>query len=305
MTRERRLKIALGLNIVIVIIQVIAGVAAHSLGLLADAGHNLTDVAAVIISLIAVRMAGRPATVRRSFGYHRSTILAAQANAAMILVVMVYIVYESVNRLRDPEPVEAGLVIAIAGMALAGNTISAVFLHERGSNDLNMRSAVLHMVSDAAASAGVFFAAIVMLVVDGAYWLDPAASLVISAIIAWRSVKLLGETADVLLESTPAGLDIAELADAMAEVEGVESVHDLHVWSLSSDLRALAAHLVLDGHPTLEEAQVVGERVRGHITDAYAIAHATLELECEPCATGADPCLDVDTIGAAHGSHRH
>jgi cobalt-zinc-cadmium efflux system protein len=307
MTRETRLRIALGLNVVIVVIQVVAGFAAHSLGLLADAGHNLTDVAAVIISLIAVRMATRPATQRRSFGWHRSTILAAQANAALILGVTAFISIEAVGRLFDPEPVETGIVMAIAGLALVGNSVAAIILFERGSNDLNMRSAVLHMVSDAAASFGVLVTAIVMTVVDGAYWLDPLASLLISAFIAWRSVKLLAETADVLLESTPADLDVDALAEAMVAVDGVESVHDLHVWSLSSDLRALAAHVVLDGHPSLEEAQVVGERVKHHIGGEYAIAHATLELECEACATEVDPCLDVDPaqIASTAGHHGH
>ncbi len=304
MTRERRLGIALAFNIVIVAIQVVAGFAASSLGLLADAGHNLTDVAAVVISLIAVRMALRPATPRRSFGFHRSTILAAQANAAAILVVTALIVFEAVSRLRDPEPVRGGIVIVVAGLAAVANTAAALILHERGGHDLNMRSAVLHMVGDAAASVGVLLAGAIMLVTDGNYWIDPAVSIVISVLICWRAVKLLGETADVLLESTPAGLDTDELVGAMADIEGVESVHDLHVWSLSSELRALAAHLVLDGHPTLEEAQLVGERVKHRLAGDFAIAHATLELECEPCATEADPCgMDAGALAASLAAH--
>jgi len=309
-TREQRLRIALSLNIVIVLGQAVAGIAAQSLGLLADAGHNLSDVAAIVISLIAVRMVARPATARRSFGWHRSTILAAQANAAGILFVTVLIVAEAVPRLANPVEVNGGLVILVAGIAMLANTGSAIFLHERGSNDLNMRSAVLHMVADAAASAGVLGAGVVILVMDGAYWLDPAVSLVIAVVIAWRAVRLLGETADVLLESTPSGLDTGELASVMARVEGVESVHDLHVWSLSSELRALAAHLVLEGHPTLEEAQVVGERVKAQLSATFAIAHATLELECEACATESDPCgVDGMSLAAAGrpeaGLHRH
>jgi cobalt-zinc-cadmium efflux system protein len=179
-----------------------------------------------------------------------------------------------------------------------------VFLHGGAGHDLNMRSAMLHMVSDAAASAGVLLAAVVMTVVDGAYWLDPAASIVISVFIAWQAVRLLGETADVLLESTPSGLDPEELTEAMAAVAGVESVHDLHVWSLSSEVRALAAHLVIDGHPTLEEAQAVGNRVKHELAEHFGIAHATLELECEACATEADPCLDPAAV-AALSRHPH
>ena len=303
-TREQRLRVALALNIVIVAIQVVAGLVAHSLGLIADAGHNLTDVAAVVVSLIAVRLAVRPATARRSFGYHRSTILAAQANAAGILVVSAIIVFEAVSRLREPEAVDGPLVIVVAGIGLAGNAIAALVLRERGPSDLNMRSAMLHMLGDAAASAGVLLAGIVMTARAGVDWLDPAVSILISVVLAWRAVGLLREAADVLLESTPAGIDTVELVTAMAAVDGVESVHDLHVWTLSSDLRALAAHLVLDGHPTLEEAQVVGDRVKARLAAGYAIGHATLELECEPCATEADPCLDAVAVTPA-GAHGH
>jgi cobalt-zinc-cadmium efflux system protein len=312
-TRARRLQIALCLNIAIVVVQAVAGFAAQSLGLLADAGHNLSDVAAVIISLIAVRMVARPATARRSFGWHRSTILAAQANAAGILLVTALIVFEAIPRLTQPVEVEGGVVIVVAAIAMVTNIAAALFLHERGSRDLNMRSAVLHMVADAAASAGVLAAGVVILLTDGTYWLDPAVSLAIAAVIAWRSVRLLWETADVLLESTPAGLDTVELVAVMAEVDGVESVHDLHVWSLSSELHALAAHVVLEGHPTLEEAQVVGERIKGELSREFAIAHATLELECEACATEADPCgMDATAVSAAvrqpghaHAGHAH
>ena len=305
MTRERRLRTALALNAVVLAVQVVGGVVSGSLGLLADAGHNLTDVAAIVVSLIAVRLSMRPATPRRSFGWHRSTILAAQANAAGILVVTVLIVIEAIERLQAPEPIDGGLVVVIALLGLVANSIAALVLHDRSAPaDLNMRSAMLHAVSDAAASAGVVVAGGIIVVVGGWYWLDPAVSMVIALVIAWRAVQLLRETAGVLLESTPVGLDTEALTAAMAEVDGVESVHDLHVWSLSSDLRALAAHLVLDGHPTLEEAQVVGERVRRHVTERFAIAHATLELECEPCATNADPCgMDITVPSAAAGSH--
>jgi cobalt-zinc-cadmium efflux system protein len=282
-TRQGRLLAALVLNIAIVATQVVFGVVAHSIGLLADAGHNLSDVAAVVFSLIAVRLASRPATAQRSFGYHRATILAAQANAALLLVAIVVVGFEAVRRLADPGPVEGWLVIVVAGIAVAGNTIATLILLQEHGGDLNMRSAVLHMASDAAVSVGVLIAGIIMTMVDGAYWLDPAVSLLIAIVIAWRALRLLLETADVLLESTPEGLDAAELEASIVAVPGVESVHDLHVWSLSSELRALAAHIVVDGHPSLEEAQVVGQRVRDALSKHWAIAHATLELECESC----------------------
>jgi cobalt-zinc-cadmium efflux system protein len=308
MSRERRLVTAIVLNVIIVAVQVVAGAVAGSVGLLADAAHNVADVAAMGISLVAVRLARRPATPRRSFGWHRSTILAAQANAAVILVMTVLLTIEAVDRLRSPVPVDGGVVVVAAGLGLLVNGVAAALLHGDHGHDLNMRSATLHALGDAGASAGVLAAGLVIAVTGGFYRLDPAVSLAIGFFIAWRAVRLLGETADVLLESVPAGLDPEALTVAMAAVEGVESVHDLHVWSLSSELRALAAHLVLEGHPTLEEAQVVGDRVRQRLSAGFAIGHATLELECEACADGdVDPC-GVDGLGLvvpAEAPHHH
>lgn len=321
MLRERRLRIALGLNIVIVVVQIAVGIVAASLGLLADAAHNVTDVAAIIVSLIAVRLARRRANASRSFGYHRGTILAAQANAASILIVCVLVGFEAVRRLVDAQPVKGGLVLVVALIAAAANFAAAAALggaghahagdgdgdHGNGnddhgaddggdSHDLNMRSALLHMISDGAVSLGVALAGLVILLTGGWYWLDPAVSLLISAVIGVQGWQLMRSTADVLLESTPSGLDVDSLSSAMAAVDGVESVHDLHVWTLSSDVRALSAHVVLDGHPSLEEAQVVGARVKSTIGGRFRISHATLELECEACGVPDDFCT-IDTTG--------
>jgi len=313
--RERRLRVALGLNIVIVVVQIVVGVIAASLGLLADAAHNVTDVAAIVVSLVAVRLARRQANASRSFGYHRGTILAAQANAASILIVCVLVGFEAIRRLADPQPVKGGLVVVVALVAAAANFGAAAALGGAGhahvgedehgaddggdSHDLNMRSALLHMISDGAVSLGVALAGLVILMSGGWYWLDPAVSLLISVVIGVQGWQLLRSTADVLLESTPAGLDVNSLSSTMAAVDGVESVHDLHVWTLSSDVRALSAHLVLDGHPSLEEAQVVGARVKSTIGGRFRISHATLELECEVCGVPDDFC----TI-EANGGHQ-
>ena len=321
--KERKLRIALGLNLLIVVAQVVAGIAAASLGLLADAAHNVTDVAAIVVSLFAVRFARRRANASRSFGYHRGTILAAQANAASILIVCVLVGFEAIRRLADPQPVKGGPVLVVALVAAAANFGAAAALSGAGhahdghrdhntdgpdddgpddggeSHDLNMRSALLHMVSDGAVSLGVALAGLIILLTGDWYWLDPAVSLLISAVIGVHGWQLLRSTADVLLESTPAGLDVDSLSGAMAAVDGVESVHDLHVWTLSSDVRALSAHVVLDGHPSLEEAQVVGARVKSTIGGRFRISHATLELECEACGVPDDFCA-ID----ANGSHQ-
>jgi len=288
--REARLRLVLGLNAAIVIVQVAAGLIAHSIGLLSDAGHNLSDVAAVVVSLVAVRLARRPATPTRSYGWHRSTILAAQANAAALLVVTAAIVFESVRRLLHPVPVRGGLVIVIALVALLVNSGSALLLRDHG-HDLNMRSALLHMIGDALASAGVAVAGILIVVTGGNYWLDPLSSLAIAVLIGIEAARLLKETTDVLLESTPDGLDLEAMAAAMHAVPGVDEVHDLHAWTLSSEMVALSAHLVMEGHPTLEQAQATGNLVRSVLSNDFAIGHATLELECETCVPElGDPC---------------
>ena len=308
--REARLRIALGLNVVIVVVQVVFGIIAHSLGLLADAGHNITDAAAVILSLLAVRWARKKPTGQRSFGHHRATILAAQANAAMILAATALITYEAVRRLIYPDKVRGGIVVVVALLAAAVNLTAAVALREKDDGhghgpDLNMRSAFLHMAGDAAASLGVALAGLIMLVTKGNYWLDPAVSILVGMVLAYHAWKLLKSTNEVLLESTPNGLDISELTAAMDGVDGVEHVHDLHVWSLSSDIRALSAHVVLDGHPTLEEAQVVATAIKRLIGPRFSIAHATLELECESCLDQGPWCAIDDLTPTAQVGHHH
>jgi cobalt-zinc-cadmium efflux system protein len=305
-SRSRRLGVALGLNVALVAGQVVFGVVAHSLGLLADAGHNLSDVAAVVVSLVAVRWARRAPTAERSYGYHRGTILAALVNAATILAVTGAILYEGLRRLADPQPVDAGIVIGVAVAAFAINAGAALVLREKGA-DLNMRAALLHMAGDAVASLGVVAAGLVILLTGRFLWLDPAVSMAIGVLIAVEAFQLVRQAAEVLLESTPRDVDLDRLTQAMCTVEGVETVHDLHVWSLSSEVRALSAHLVLAGHPSLEEAQVVGDRVKAAVAAPYAIAHSTLELECEPCAEADDrPCgMDAGMVAPAPNGHRH
>jgi cobalt-zinc-cadmium efflux system protein len=301
MDRTRRLVVSLALNIGLVVLQIVFGVVAHSTGLLADAGHNLADVGALILSLVAVRLALRPPSAERSYGNHRATILAALANAALIAVVTVLIVVDSVHRLGHPEQVRAGIVVAVAVGGLVVNGIAALILRD-GTNDLNMRAALVHMAGDALASLAVVCAGVALLVVPSASWLDPASALVVAAIIVTQAYRVLRSSISVLLESTPSDLDLHRLTDVMARVPGVGEVHDLHVWSLSSEVRVLSAHMVLTGHPTLEEAQVVGDQVKAAIAGPFAISHSTLELECERCNDEDDPCRmeSVPVPGSAH-----
>lgn len=304
--RERRLLGVLALNVTIVAGEAVAGVISGSLGLLADAAHNLSDVAGVALALVAVRWARRPPTGRRSYGYHRGTVLAAQANAALILAATALIGYEGIRRLLNPTEVDGLPVVIVATVALLANAGSAVLLRDK-DNDVNMRAAVLHMAADAGASLGVVIGGAVILATGGFEWIDPAISIGIGLLIGWQAVKLVVETANLLLESTPEGFDVDELERAMIAVSGVEAVHDVHVWSLSSEVHAMSAHVILEGHPTLEEAQMVGTAIKTAVSAPYRIAHATFELECEGCVDDGEWCAmtDLEPTSNTHAGHAH
>ncbi len=296
---------ATGLNAVIVVVQVTAGLVAGSLGLLADAGHNLSDVAAVALALVAVRLARRAPSGARTYGGLRWPVLAAQANAAGILVVTTLISAEAIRRLADPRPVEGGVVVVVALIGMVVNTVAALAIREPGA-DLNTRAAVLHLASDAVVSAGVAAAGAIILAVGGAYWLDPAVSLVIGLVIGAQGIRLLRQASRVLLEQAPPGIDLDRLREQVTAVPGVTGVHDVHVWSVSDTLHAASGHLELAGHPTLEQARQVSDAVKRMLAEQFGITHATLECECEPCAPGAGPCEAAEAGSAtAMPAHRH
>jgi cobalt-zinc-cadmium efflux system protein len=302
-SRTRRLAIALGVNVALAAGQLVAGLVAHSSGLLADAGHNITDVAGLSMSLVAVRFALRPRSPEHSFGYHRGTILAALGNAAIIAGVTAAIVVVSVQRLLHPRPVVGGIVVGVALGAFAVNALAAWMLRDRGS-DLNMRSAAIHMTADAAASLVVAAAGVLILIDAHLRFADPVASLAVGALIIVEAYRLLAASLGVLLESAPTDVDLDALTGTMTRIAGVAEVHDLHVWSLSSEVRALSAHVMVVGHPSLEEAQAIGDRVKEAVAGPFTIAHCTLELECERCTDGeSDPCL-MDSL-PVHASPPH
>ena len=298
MHRSRRLRIALGLNAALVVTQVVVGIVAHSIGLVADAGHNLTDVAAVTLAIFAVHLTNRPGDDRRSFGYHRSTILAAQANAAALLVVMALIVYEAINRLVHPQSIEAGPVIVVAIVATVINLLSARILDDH-SHDLNMRAALLHMTSDALTSAGVAVAAIVIATTGGNDWLDPVVSLVIALVIAVRAVQLLGAATHVLLESTPADVDPARAGRRDDRGRRRRSrARSPHLEPVVRLPGALGAHRPR-GRTVARPGTTRLRRGEGRRRLTVRDRHATLEPEARHCAPDAiDPCRIEPRVGA-------
>ncbi len=241
---DARLIVSLGLNLVITLLQVAGGILANSLGLLSDAAHNLSDVVALGLSLWAVRLGRRPATPRRTFAYKRAEILVAMFNAAVLIAISVYIIVEAVKRLLSPEPVEGLLVVAFAAAGLVINGVAALLLRSHG-NDLNLRSAFLHLIGDAVTSLGVMVSGLIVYL-SGWNYADPIVSILVSIWIGREAVVIVKKTVNVLMEGTPEGVEFSEVDQAMLAVPGVKGVHDLHIWSISSSDMALSAHVVVE-----------------------------------------------------------
>lgn len=280
--QRRALVVALVLNGGFLVVEVVGGLVFGSLALLADAGHMLSDVVALGVALVAHGLVARPATSRHSFGLQRAEVLAAQANAVLLLAVSGWLVFEALSRIGNPSDVDGAGMLVVGLLGLAANVASMVVLGRAAGESLNLRGALLHMTADTAGSVGVLVAAVAVLVAD-ATWVDPAASLVISALVAISAWRLLRDTTHVLLEGTPAGIDPDTVTAAIAADADVEAVHHLHLWHLASDTTALSAHVVLRDTDSLHDAQVVGDRLKHLLAERFDVGHATLELECHAC----------------------
>lgn len=284
----RRMLIALGITLVFVLFEVAAGVYANSLALLTDAAHNVTDVLALALSWYALRVALRPANASKTFGYHRVGIVVALVNGLTLALVALFVIYEAVERLLNPLPVQDTVLIVVALIAFFVNAGTALLVMRGSERDLNQRSAFLHLAGDALATLGAFVAGIGIWL-TGWDWLDPLASIFIAALILWNVVGIAREALDILLEATPRDVDLGALVDAMQQVRGVRGVHDLHVWSIAQNLRALSAHILTDD-VTISEGARVQREINQILHARYDIAHATLQLECIGCEPDALYC---------------
>ena len=285
--QRRVLWITLAANGGFLVAEVVGGIVFSSLALLADAAHMASDVGGLAIALIAQSLVDRPGSTRHSYGLQRAEVLGALVNGILLVATSGWIIFEAVRRFGDEVDVEGGGLLVVATIGLAVNLGSAVLLARHRDHNLNMRGAFLHMASDAAGSVAAI-AAGVAIVAWGADWVDPAASILIALLVLWSAWGLLAATVQVLLEGTPSGLDPVTISDAITAQPGIDGLHHLHVWSIASDTPALSAHLVVEGEISMHEAQQRGERVRRLLEDDFGITHATLELECHPCAEPAE-----------------
>lgn len=291
----RRLTLALLVTAALMVAEVVGGLLSNSMALLADAGHMLTDVGALGLSLFVAWFSRQPATPRKTYGYLRWEILAALINGALLLLLSVWIAVEAVGRLRAPESVAGGLMLGVAVAGFCANALSAWLLHGGEGQSLNVRGAYLHVLSDLLGSVAVITAA-VMVQVWGWTLADPIASLAVTLLIVRAAWRLVREAVDILLEGTPRDLDLEALRTAMRRVPGVSAVHDLHVWTLTSGVVALSAHAIapdVERHPRVLAAlhEAVGR---------FGIAHTTIQLEDEPlaacCGEPADPPLSASPV---------
>lgn len=283
-TTSWRLGLSLSLTLAFVIVEVIAGLLGNSLALLTDAAHNLTDVLALGLSWYAMRKALQPANAHKTFGYHRAGILAAMVNSATLALLSLGIFYEAWQRFIHPPEVNSGVLVGVGLAAFVINAATAWLIKEGSEHDLNMRSAFIHLMGDVLSTLGAVLAGVIIFFTRW-NWLDPLVSVVIGLLILWNAWGILRETIHILLESTPADIDIKKMVGEMNAVPGVKGVHDLHVWSIDQQKRLLSAHVVTDDVSISCGAAIQGE-LNELLTHRYGIAHATLQLECACCNEG-------------------
>ncbi len=272
---DRAFAIGVGLNVAIVVLQVVFGVFADSLALLADAGHNLSDVLGLLLAWGAAILCRRAPTQQRTYGWRRSSILAALSNALLLIFVTGGVTWEALRRLAEPHPTEGGVVIVAAAVAALVNAGAAVLFLKGRHHDMNLRGAFLHLAADAAISLGVALAGVVILL-TGWLWIDPAVSLVIGLVILGTTWGLLRGAANLVLDAVPEGVDINSVRSYLAGLPEVTDVHDLHVWPISTTETALTVHLVLQGNG-LNDALLC--EIDDELHDRFGIEHTTIQLE--------------------------
>ena len=300
---QRVLKISMAATLLYVLATFFFGLRAHSLALVSEAGHNLSDLLAIVLSFVAVYLQGRPATDRRTFGYQRAGVLAAFVNALTLIVLSLWIAVAAIHRLRAPAPVEPRpmMLVAAAGVVMNGAIAGLLW---RFSGDVNIRSVFLHMLGDTLSTAAVIAGGAGILW-TGFTWIDPVLSLIIAGMILWSSVSIVRETLHILLEGTPHSVELGEVRSAMTAIPGVLDVHDLHVWSLTSQSHALASHVQIVEMP-ISSAETILEGLRSALSSRFHIHHTTIQFESTGCATTNGCCAPPPLeIAGAHGHHHH
>lgn len=302
---QRVLKISMAVTFAYVLATFFFGLRAHSLALISEAGHNLSDLLAIALSAVAVYFQARPATDEKTFGYQRAGVLAAFVNALTLIVLASWIAIAALHRLAVPVAVQPRLMMLVAAAGVLMNGAIATLLW-RFSGDVNIRSVFLHMLGDTLSTAAVIAGGAGILF-TGLTWIDPVLSILIAGMILWSSSGIVRETLNILLEGTPRSVELSEVRIAMEAVPGVLNVHDLHVWSLGSQSHALASHITIDEMLMSECGNILGG-LKGTLADRFRIHHTTIQFETVGCETTHGCCAppEPEAVGAqAHHGHSH
>ncbi len=301
------LKISLGVTLGYIVLLVVAGIRAHSLALLSEAGHNLSDFLALLLSLVAVYLQSRPASSTKTYGYHRAGVLAALVNAVSLVAVAFFIFYEAFRRLQHPEHVQASVMIWVAAAGVVMNGVIALLLYRsvrrsggRSGGDVNIRSALLHEVGDTLSTAAVIAGGWAILVTNN-YWIDSALSIGIGVLILWSGFGIVRETLNILLEGTPRGVKLESVEIAIRSIDGVNDVHDLHCWSIGSETRALSCHIAIADIPPSVSERILRD-VKDRLHHSFRIDHTTIQFEHVECEV-AHGC--VIPVGESEEQHHH
>ena len=296
---QGRLALSLGITAGFVLVEVVAGLLANSLALLTDAAHNLTDVLALALTWYALRIQQRPAGAMNTYGNHRAGILVALVNSTTLVLISLGVFYEAYQRLVAPREVVPQILVLVGSLAVIVNLTTALLIRRRGETDLNVRAAFLHLMGDVASTAAAVVAGI-FIYYTGANWLDSIASVFIGLLILYNAWGILRESVNILLEFTPRDVDMTRMVEDMLRIKGVQGVHDLHVWSLTTNLRTMSAHVLTDDVPISSGSQIQGE-LNALLAIRYGIDHATLQLECVNCGPEGLYCgLEGSDEGHAH-----
>lgn len=292
---RRDLLIALSITVLMMIAEAVGGFLSNSLALLSDAGHMLTDNLALLLSFFAMKFASLPATERKTFGFYRLEILAALLNGVVLVLLSLYIIYEAYGRMLNPQPVQGTLMLVVAALGLAANIAGALFLFKHSHANLNIRGAYLHILGDAFSSVGVVVGGIVILF-TGWYLIDPILSIMIALVIIYGSWSLVRESVNVLLESVPSHISIETMAAEMAKVAGVREAYHIHVWTITSGVYAMSAHVLIDDQLVSGSSNIINE-LKELLSHKFNVLHSTIQLECERCEAGQVCSLPINTRG--------
>lgn len=275
---RRSLALTIALTSLIMVVELVGGWWANSLSLISDAGHMLTDTLALGMAFFAVTVACRPATARKTYGYHRIEILSALTNGLVLMIIALGIFYEAWRRLLDPQPIDSGLMLAFAGVGLAAN-LAGIWILSRAGSQLNVRSAMMHVASDALSSGGVLAGGVIIMWTSW-YTIDSVLSFAIGVVIVVGAWRILRETVDILLESTPKGMEVGEVSRAIEQIRGIKGVHDLHIWCITSGMTALSGHVILDS-VSLARSDDLLNQIKEMLERRFQIAHTTIQVESE------------------------